>query len=337
MRTDPPIPSLVAIGVAAALAICTGDAWAYCRTLTCPPPMGYPIPTTDAGQGACTPPSADFESYCAGLTPPVTAILPLWWRNACVSYDLQQDAGPGVPLATATTIVDTAFATWRTAACSTGTPSITPVDLGPVSCGNVEYNSDQGNQHVIVFRDDTWPHDDAYNTLGLTTVTYSVDSGEIYDADTEINATPAYPLSTLEVPLSGGYDFQSIITHEAGHFLGMAHATNMSATMYYAYAVGSTNMRELTSDDVEGICTIYPPNGTRTVDPSIDGGSIPEDTCDPTPRHGFSTTCAGPISHGGCAMSPAGSRSDGGAIWTMGFLGATAAMLLGARSRRRPS
>jgi hypothetical protein len=233
--------------------------------------------------------------------------------------------------------VHTAFATWQAAPCTTGTPSIVPTDLGPVSCDKVEYNSDQGNQHVIVFRADTWPHDDAYNTLGLTTVTYSVDTGEIYDADTEINATSAYPLSTLEVPLSGTYDFQSIITHEAGHFLGMAHATDTSATMYYAYAVGSTNMRELTADDMDGICAIYPPDGTRTVDPSIDGGSIPEDACDPTPRHGFSTTCGGPLSRGGCAISPSGSRSDSAAIWTLGLVGAAATILLGARSRRRPS
>ena len=164
------LAALVAIAAAAGIVTQTGDAQAFCRTLTCPPPAGYP-----EIDGGCVPDTATFEAYCAELNPPVTKIIPLWWRNRCVSYDLQQDAGPGIPLATATSIVDTSFATWENAGCSTGTPSITPMDLGPVSCGKVEYNSDQGNQHVIVFRSDTWPHDDPYNTLGLTTVTYDPD------------------------------------------------------------------------------------------------------------------------------------------------------------------
>jgi hypothetical protein len=271
--------------------------------------------------------------YCATkVNPPVTAILPLWWRNACVSYDLQQDAGPGIPLSTATSIVDMSFAAWMNARCSTGSPSITPMDLGPVSCGNVEYNSDQGNQHVIVFREGAWPYD-SNNALGLTTVTYDPDTGEIYDADTEINATPDITLSTLPVPLSQTYDFQSIMTHEAGHFLGMAHATDTAATMYYSYTIGSTSMRTLTQDDIDGICAIYSPDGTRNVDPSIDGGSIPEDSCDPTPRHGFSTTCGGPISHG-CDISRSGSRPGSDALMFVGFAGAVA-VLTRTRSRRR--
>ena len=325
------LPSLAAVGLASVMALRSGDARAFCRTLTCPPPIGYPIVAPDAG--ACTPPTADFEVYCATkVNPPVTAIIPLWWRNACVSYDLQQDAGGGIPLSTATSIVDTSFAAWKNAPCSTGTPSITPTDLGPVSCGNVEYNSDQGNQHVIVFREGTWPYD-SYYALGMTTVTYDPDTGEIYDADTEINATPDVTLSTLPVPLSQGYDFQSIITHEAGHFLGMAHATDSAATMYANLPPGATNMRTLTQDDIDGICAIYPPSGTRSVDPSIDGGSIPEDSCDPTPRHGFSTMCGGPISHG-CSMSSSESRSRGDALMFMGLAGAVA-VFTRTRSRRR--
>jgi MYXO-CTERM domain-containing protein len=260
-------------------------------------------------------------------------IVPLWWRNACISYDLQQDAGPGIPLDQATSIVDTSFATWGNAPCSTGSPSILPIDLGPVACGNVEYNGDQGNQHVIVFRE-TWPHDDPYNTLGLTTVTFDTQTGEIYDADTEINASVAP--SILQVPLSGGYDFQSIMTHEAGHFLGMAHATDTSATMYYSYNPGSTNMRSLTADDVAGVCTIYPPNGTRTVDPTIDGGTLPEGPCDPTPRHGFSTECGQPLVSS-CAMSASGPHSDSLSVWAVGLFGMAASGLVRSRVRRRDS
>jgi hypothetical protein len=317
--------AFVAVAVVSVwLAVRADNAWAFCRTLTCPTPPSYPDPASEE----CVPPDGEYEAFCASLTPPVTVIVPLWWSNACISYDLQEDAGPRVTLDQATSIVDTAFATWRTASCSTGTPSIIPMDLGPVSCGAVQYNGDQGNQHVIVFRD-PWPYDDQYNTLGLTTVHFDVETGEIYDADTEINGSVA--LSISAVPLSGGYDLQSIMTHEAGHFLGMAHATDASSTMYYSYIPGSTNMRSLTADDTSGVCTIYPPDGTRTVDPSVDGGFIPAGPCDPSPRHGFSTVCGGPITSG-CAMSPSAPRSDGAPTWALGLFSAG---LVRTRTRRR--
>src|SRR5262249_51371510 len=140
--------------------------------------------------------------------------------------------------------------------------SIDVRDLGPVSCDQVQYNPDQGNQHVIVFRDDVWPHNDASNTLGLTTVTYDPDSGEIYDADMEINAT--VPLSTTDPVPAGGYDFESIITHEAGHFLGMAHSGDDRATMFAHYTPGSSTLRVLAADDVAGICSVYRPGGDRS-------------------------------------------------------------------------
>ena len=43
------------------------------------------------------------------------------------------------------------------------------------------------------------------------------------------------------------------MTHEAGHFLGLAHATSALSTMYYSAQIASTSMRTLT-DDIDGIC-----------------------------------------------------------------------------------
>jgi hypothetical protein len=212
--------------------------------------------------------------------------------------------------------------------------SIDVRDLGPVDCDLVQYNSDQPNQHVILFHDDVWPHNDANNTLGLTTVTYDPDTGEIYDADMEINAT--VPLSVGDPVAAGGYDLDSIITHECGHFLGMAHSGDDRATMYASYTPGSTYKRILTADDVAGLCSIYLPDGERVVDPSAtpDGsGQVPEDTCDPTPRHGFSTQCASPPSKS-CAVSSAGA-GDVAWPWAWAGLGAGATLTLGRRRKRR--
>jgi hypothetical protein len=268
------------------------DAQAFCRTTTCPLPPDF-APRPDA----CTP--ADFESYCASQHPAIKPV-PLWWRNACVSYDIQRDASRQVPYDVASKLLATAFEKWTSITCSqtggsdakagSSRVSVDVRDLGPVSCGEVRYNTDKGNQHVIVFRDDDWPHSDANNTLALTTLTFDVETGEVYDADMEINATVKLAVSD-PVP-ADGYDLQSIFTHEAGHFLGLAHSGDEHATMFASYRQGTTTKRTLTSDDTSGLCSIYEPGGLRTVAASV-GRPVQEDKCDPTPRHGFSTECDG--------------------------------------------
>ena len=181
-----------------------------------------------------------------------------------------------------------AFTKWTGTSCPTeGTGrsrvSIDVRDLGPVDCGEVNYNQNGANQNVIVFRDDNWPHNDSNNTLALTTVTFNPDTGEIYDADMEVNTHDQRVTSTDPVP-PDGYDFASIVTHETGHFLGLAHSGDNRATMFANYTPGATAMRNLTADDVAGICTVYRPDGTRAV---LDGKVTPGPQCDPTPRRGY--------------------------------------------------
>ncbi|HEX4445202.1 MAG TPA: matrixin family metalloprotease [Polyangiaceae bacterium] len=309
-RILPVLTSLAALATIAA----PRTAAAFCRTTTCQlPPSFSPSP------GSCAPP--DYDAYCASLTPP-QKVLPIFWSNACVSYDIQKDASDQVPLATATTLFAKAFGQWTSTTCgASGTVSISTTNLGPVDCDQVQYSSDQGNQHVIIFHDDSWPHvDDSVdmvNTLALTTITFNPDTGEIYDADMEVNSTKAFPLALADPVPSNGYDFQSIIQHETGHFLGLAHSGDTTATMFAHYEQGSTSMRDLASDDKSAICSTYLPGGQRAVDPSVSpSGAIEEATCDPTPRHGFQSSCAQP-QKSKCSLSSApsgGGPAGAGAI-----------------------
>ncbi len=285
----------------------------------------------------CYPPN--FAAQCAALNPSVR-LLPLYWADACISYDLQKDGSARVPYDVAAPIVSRAFAKWTSSICTAtaGMPrvGIDVIDRGPVACAKVEYNSDQGNQHVIVFRDSLDPaavsRFTGTNTLGLTTVTFNPGTGEIYDADTEINAT--VPLSVGD-PVAG-YDFESIITHELGHFLGLGHSAEPSATMYAQYSQGSSTMRTLTPDDEDGLCSIYPGGLERNVDPSVaaSGRLLADGTkkCDGEPRHGFSATCAQPKS-GGCAVAPSDAAQGGTSTWSLAMVGLAAIGV--ARQRRR--
>ncbi|MCL2777958.1 MAG: matrixin family metalloprotease [Polyangiaceae bacterium] len=265
--------------------------YAFCRTTTDPIPENFPVLT---------------QCYTGGL--------PLFWRNACVGYSINRSVTSNMTLDTATTIIDKAFATWSNTTCpaSGDKVGITADDLGPVDCDEVNFNPNGPNQNVIIFRD-SWPYNDPYNTLGLTTVTFNVNTGEIVDADMELNATGAKLTTTDSVP-STGYDLQSIVTHEAGHFFGLAHSTNPDATMYPAYTPGTSSLRELTSDDIAGICSIYPDVTERTVDTSvIASGILAAGPCDPTPKHGFTSSCdaASPSeSSKGCSVGATSSNSQ---------------------------
>jgi hypothetical protein len=131
---------------------------AFCRTYT-EPPIAAPA-------GACP-------------TEPDGAKM-LYWGSSCVGYGIQKSASSQVTLEQAQGVALRAFSAWSSSDCPPmGQPSVVAVDQGPVDCDLVEYNPDAPNQNLIVFRDDVWPHDDPNNTLGLTTVTYNIETGEI--------------------------------------------------------------------------------------------------------------------------------------------------------------
>ena len=123
----------------------------------------------------------------------------------------------------------------------------------------------------------------------------------------EINSAN-YRFSVDGEPSGGERDLGSVLLHEVGHFLGLSHSGDRSAVMYAYYAA---QMAALTQDDIDGICAIYPPDGTRVAN----GTAVQASACDGTPRHGFSSQCgslAPPNDDepkGGCSMGGGQTRS----------------------------
>lgn len=302
---------IFALAAAAAL-LPTTHASAFCRATTCNP-----------DKQRC---EFDSKTEC-----PLSGV-PVVWANGCLTVNLQKRGASerGVSLGDAEASVQRAIDTWLSADCGNGTPSVNVTIGEPVSCDVHEYTA-RRNANVIMFHEDEWPYEGSEDALGVTWLTYDIDDkpGELWDVDIELNAVTE-PLSVGK-PKSGEVDLDSLITHEMGHLLGLAHSLEKGATMMAGYTPGSIDLRSLTADDIDGICSIYPP-----------GNSISK-SCGP--RHGFSELCSreqtepietsdpsggsAPKSSKGCGFAPANSNSRPELWW-----GALAVSLLW-RARRR--
>jgi hypothetical protein len=275
--------SLVAtLGLAALLGPRT--ARAFCREVTETPPTGFnPV----------------MVGSCFTTDPEAGALLPqLFWRNQCVNFNLNINASPlrNISLNEARSIASQAFSTWTTASCpGGGAPSILATEGPPVSCNG----QSQAHNNPIIFRDTGWTYIDSANAIGYTTLTVDLDTGEILGAEIEIN-TEFQSIVTTSPPPSGSFDLQSILTHEAGHFLGLAHSGDMNAVMYAFYHSGSAALQP---DDVAGICSAYAPDGTR----NTNAGPMAATACQFSPILGYEYIC-GSIDAG--AFTGAGGTSD---------------------------
>jgi Matrixin len=255
---------------------------AFCRATTC-----------DPSKKDC---ARDSQSC-------LTEGKPLFWASSCMQVYVQKNGSPaqGIDFATVKDSVSRAFGTWLSADCGGAPPLIDVQVLGPITCDAAEYNKTKKNANIVMFRDDQWPYVGGEDVLAFTHLNFNADTGELWDSDLEINSFD-YQFSTGNPVTSN--DLDSMLTHEVGHMLGLAHTLVKDATMYAQYTPGTDTLRTLASDDLSGICASYPPD------------RVPSRTsC--SPRHGFSDVCGAEqpensaTNEGTDEESAAGGGSDG--------------------------
>jgi len=282
------LPGVAALGFIFAL---SAHSAAYCLTYTC-----------DANKEKCP---EDPETKCN------VGGHPLYWASSVVSFDVQQDGSKlqDISADQLNVVIHSAFQRWVDAVCDDGFhPSISLADFGPVACSKPEYNKTQPNQNVITFHDGMWPYKNSgAETLALTTVFFNPETGEIYDANIELNSYENKFVLGASDADNNHDDLNAVLTHEIGHFLGLSHSSDVSATMYQSYMVGMTSLE---ADDVAGICASLPHDRVTT------GPGTPPGV----PRHGFSRECGQP-ENGCCASTIGGKTPESGplALWAFGL------------------
>lgn len=244
--------------------------------------------------------------------------IPLWWMRECISFSVRDRDYDQPSLRAIRDAASRSFASWTEARCNNEAPVGVKVAQTALlgECDSPEYNRNSGNANTVIFIVDWADRELPSDAFGLTLVWHDTDTGQIFDADMQINET----LGEVDVCIGdcppGAVDLQNVMTHEAGHFLGLGHSPEPTATMSARATIGETIKRDLHLDDRAGICTVYgegEPNCAKA---------------DYMPDNGFSQICSPPEVRQACGVSAP--RGDG----RLGWPGAVALAALGLAALR---
>lgn len=261
-RTTWSLRCLALLGVVAFAVSVSSEAAAYCRARSC---------QDDLAKGKlCERNSRDC----------ITEGNQLYWGTNCLSFAVAKGQAAAVGLSDREfeSIVEVAFERWSSVDCGDGkAPGFDISSAGVVDVDEAFFCEEVSLNLSVWLLDDEWEH--SQSILGYTTSTYAEDDAEVFDADVELN------LERVENELSGESPedvLLSIVTHEAGHFLGLAHSDEDDAVMAASYSPRDLVGRELTQDDIDGICAIFPPEEEpdECSEPGVSEAAIDRDACD---------------------------------------------------------
>lgn len=206
----------------------------------------------------------------------------LEWRTPCSAIALS-DLALSADMSTEDVyrVLARSISAWESVDCD-GTPLGIDVEIlaDRALCEEPVYRDDGANVNSMMFIADWVGREYDPAAFAVTTVWHRRSTGEILDVDMEVNEERG-PFGIC--PPDGCFDdrtvdLENVITHELGHYLGLAHSTDPDATMFASAVAGETLKRTLNEDDRQGICAAYPPGS-------------PAGVCDYTPHGGLELGC----------------------------------------------
>lgn len=206
----------------------------------------------------------------------------LQWTTREIPWTMNERGHPTLGFERAHAAFERAFRTWEQVGCT----DIAFRDTGPSSETRVGFREGDQPDNLVIFREedcrdaapknapchdrgtcgnefDCWSH--GSSVIAVTTSTYFRSTGEVIDADIEMNAA-WFDFTDVDGPPCGegggsncvATDIQNTATHEIGHLLGLDHTSDRDSTMFASAPPGETSKRRLGESDREGVCAIYP-------------------------------------------------------------------------------
>ena len=237
----------------------------------------------------------------------------LTWPDRVVPYVVRIPTQSAMPSALLEGAATRAFDRWTNVSCS---------DLEFVFTGVTRSDEPLADVNEVVTVDAGWTATGRDpRAAALTTVSFGDRTGTIFGARIEIN-DDGFDFIDLD---GGGcvaeFDLEAVLTHEAGHMVGLAHPCEGAATdnfcpvticdattvegelptMWWNTPTCNDALRTLEADDVEGLCFLYP-------------AGQPTRNCFALPDQDEPYVANQPF---GCNTAPPG---DGFALWGLGLL-----------------
>lgn len=244
--------------------------------------MGYKVKTTEANVD--WDPREDLEN--------TTETTPIRWFDSMVPYRISGTSIEGLSHDDFVDIVNQAAQIWTNTLRSPESveqgkaclPELTNDGLSENTTGSYANATDGENTVYFILDPETWTGERGYDSksLAMTRITNNPTTGQIVEADIEINAAAFNFSNPPESVESETRRLGYTIEHEFGHLVGMGHS-EVEASLMFATTTDDIVAFPLVldNDDVEGACYLYQDvevNIITPASPATEGG------CNGAPR-----------------------------------------------------
>lgn len=176
------------------------------------------------------------------------------WAGGLVSFEINANLLPTLTDDVAAVLAG--MSAWSSLPCA----AVSVTDRGLTQASGASYTGGfDGVNRVVYVAAQNWRAEDS---SALAVTTFNFNQTQLAEADISFNGS--YQWSTTGQ--SGKFDVQGVATHEIGHFFGILHTQDASATMYPSTGPNELGPRSLAPDDTQAFCFLYPKAGVYACD-----------------------------------------------------------------------
>lgn len=220
---------------------------AYCRLTTC-----QPVESCQTDEQGCPAEGAALR-----------------WTKLPVPYRLHARGYSKIEVTPLRAAIRKAFDRWTTVECKGERTSLRFAEE-PEAQPN-----EPDAAYAVTMVNEGWPFD--HGALAQTTHDFGKESGTVKNAIIQVNtASHDFRVASDDSPTAltaetGGADLESVLVHEVGHYIGLAHSSDPRSIMASSYCQNEERCkqaelsRDLAEDDIAAVCALYPPDSQKPV------------------------------------------------------------------------